>query len=442
MARSAPTAVTRTEQSSGTAAAPTASGLLSRLRYVGPGIVLAMASVGAGDMVTTLNSASQFGLGLAWVFLIGILLKYALSEAVGRLQLTGDRTLMSHMTDVGGRLFPAIFLIAVLLVGMFFGSGLTSITTLTLQAIFPGLPFWPTAIAVAASAAVLVGIGKYGIVEKAMMGFGFLMFFGMIAVAFISTGDADAGAAASQTIAPVIPGGSLITMLSLIGGVGGAAGILAYAYWVREKTWQGPTWKPVIRIDAIASYSIITVFALAMTVAGTALLYTDGISIEGSDAVLPVADALIPLGGAATRLIFLISFFAIVYTSILGGFSAMGYLISDCVRVLRGVDDSHADAAMSPTSPMFRVSLVYSFICTVTIMSQGSPVTLVLIYATVSAFILPFLSIALLVLLNRRSVPPELRNGPLANIALSACLALFGFLAVLQIIESLSGLAG
>jgi hypothetical protein len=30
----------------------------------------------------------------------------------------------------------------------------------------------------------------------------------------------------------------------------------------------------------------------------------------------------------------------------------------------------------------------------------------------------------------------------LANIALSACLALFGFLAVLQIIESLSGLAG
>src|SRR5699024_9021384 len=48
---------------------------------------------------------------------------------------------------------PALFLIAELLVGLFFGAGVIAVTTNILQAIFPILPFWPTAIVVLASAA-------------------------------------------------------------------------------------------------------------------------------------------------------------------------------------------------------------------------------------------------------------------------------------------------
>lgn len=78
-----------------------------RLRLIGPGIVLALSSVGASDMITTLNSGAEHGLALIWVFTVGVLLKFVLSEAVARVQMSGDRSLMSHMSSVGGRLFPA-----------------------------------------------------------------------------------------------------------------------------------------------------------------------------------------------------------------------------------------------------------------------------------------------------------------------------------------------
>src|SRR5699024_7689790 len=97
---------------------------------------------------------------------------------------------------------------------------------------------------------------------------------------------------------------------------------------------------------------------------------------------------------------------------------------------------------MSAKSVEFRAALVYLSIATLAIMSLGQPVTLVLIYAAISAFILPVLALALLVILNRSSVPAELRNKALSNVLLSVCFLLFGFLAVLQVKESLMGLVG
>ncbi|MGO1486330.1 MAG: Nramp family divalent metal transporter, partial [Brevibacterium aurantiacum] len=128
--------------------------LTGRLRLIGPGIVLALASVGASDMITTMNSGAEYGLALIWVFTVGIILKFVLSEAVARLQMSGDRSLQSHLTRFGGRLFPSLFLIAELLVGLFFGAGVIAVTTNILQALFPVLPFWPTAVVVLLSAAI------------------------------------------------------------------------------------------------------------------------------------------------------------------------------------------------------------------------------------------------------------------------------------------------
>lgn len=408
---------------------------VGRLRMIGPGIVLAMASVGAGDMVTTLNSSSQFGLGLIWVFIVGLILKFGLTEAIARLQLAGSRTFLSHLTDIGGRFLPAVFLGIVLLVGLFYGSGLTAITTLTMQALMPGLPYWPTFIVIVTSAVVLIGIGRYGIVESAMLGFGILMFLGMIWVAITSAGGAGTSHAAESAV-PTLPAGSFITVLSLIGGVGGAVGIIAYAYWIREKGWNGPQWKSIVRIDSISSYVFIAVFAVAMTVVGTFLLYTTDKTIDGSEAVIPLADSLVPLAGEIGRIAYLLCLIAIVYSSILGGFSAIGYLLADGVRVLRRIDDEKANQSMAPSSVPYRLALVYVLVCSFAVSTLGEPVALVIVYATVSAFVLPILSISLLLLLNRKTFPATLRNGPWSNIILMACLALFGFLAIVQCLET------
>ena len=417
--------------------------LTGRLRLIGPGIVLALASVGASDMITTMNSGAEYGLALIWVFTVGIILKFVLSEAVSRLQMSGDRSLQSHLTGFGGRLFPSLFLVAELLVGLFFGAGVIAVTTNILQALFPMLPFWPTAIVVLLSAAILVGIGRYGLVEKAMIGFGIIMFFGILALAISVFQGQGAQEVAAETIAPTFPNGSIITVMSLIGGVGGATGILAYSYWIREKSWRDAQWKPVVRIDLFISYGLVFVFAVAMSAVGAFILYGQGFTIADNGSLFAIADSLVTRIGEPGRIIFLISFLAVVYTSVLGGFSGIAYVTADCIRVLRRFPhQDKPEHEMSASSIEFRGVLVYLSIAALVIMSLGKPVTLVLIYAAISAFILPVLAIALLVILNRASVPETLRNRGLSNVLLSVCFLLFGFLAVLQVRESVMGFLG
>ncbi|RBP64918.1 Mn2+/Fe2+ NRAMP family transporter [Brevibacterium sanguinis] len=414
-----------------------------RLRLIGPGIVLALASVGASDMITTMNSGAEFGLGLIWVFTLGILLKFVLSEAVARLQMSGDKSLQSHLSGFGGRLFPTLFLIAELSVGLFFGAGVVAVTTNIVQAIFPVLPFWPTAVVVLLSVVILVGVGRYGLLEKAMMGFGILMFFGIIALAISMLQEPGAQVTAAETTAPTFPQGSIVTVLSLIGGVGGATGILAYSYWIREKKWRDAEWKSVVRLDLWISYGLVFVFAVAMTAVGAFMLYGQGFTIADNDSLFTIADALVDRIGEVGRILFLLSFLAVVYTSVLGGFSGIAYVTGDCIRVLRRYPhQDEPEHEMSAKAVEFRGALVYLSIATLAIMGLGKPVTLVLIYAAISAFILPVLALALLVILNRSAIHETLRNRWLSNVLLIVCLVLFGFLAALQVQETVTGLLG
>src|SRR5699024_12530991 len=83
----------------GAASAP--STFAGRLRLIGPGIVLALASVGASDMITTMNSGAEYGLALICIFTVGIVLTFILSESVARLQMSESRSLQSHQTRFG-----------------------------------------------------------------------------------------------------------------------------------------------------------------------------------------------------------------------------------------------------------------------------------------------------------------------------------------------------
>lgn len=417
------------------------------VRMLGPGIVLALASVGASDMVTTLNSGAEFGLALIWVFAAGLLLKYGLSEAIARLQLTADRSFLSHATDRGGRLFPVILLIAELMVGLFFGAGVASITTLVVVALFPSLPFWPTLLMLVASAVVLLWVGRYSAVEKAMVGFAILMFLGIVALAIGSLTDSDAQRTALETIVPVYPSASPLTILSLIGGVGGATGIMAYTYFVQEKRWSGPTWKSVVRTDLAFSYILVGVFAVAMTLVGAFWLFGQGYEITSNDAVFMVGELIGEQLGGWAWVLFLLAFFAVTYSSLLGGFQGIAYVTGDCLRVIRRYP--HQDApehAMSSRAVEFRIALVWLTVCTLglltfeKIMGYDRPVTLVLVYAAISSFILPVLAVILLLLLNRKSVDASLRNGWLSNTVLVLCLLLFTVLAGHQVVETVTGL--
>jgi Mn2+/Fe2+ NRAMP family transporter len=258
----------------------------------------------------------------------------------------------------------------------------------------------------------------------------------VLATAVAAIGTMPDPGALVATLRPTLPEGSILTVLALVGGIGGSAGIAAYGYWVREKGWRRSSWLPIMRLDSAISYGMVFLFVVAMSVLGTGMLYGTGTSIAGTSGLAALADPMGAMLGGPVRVLFLVAFFFVVFSSLVGGFNGLSYLVADCVRVIRGVGEDDADRHMATTSRPFRANVCYMVLASIVIVFTGRPVGLVMVYAVFGSLILPILSGALLWLLNRRSIEPAYRNGWVANTGLGAALVLFGVLGVAQILES------
>jgi Mn2+/Fe2+ NRAMP family transporter len=410
-------------------------GWRARFAYVGPGIVLAAAGIGAADMVTALSGAASYGMGLLWAALIGVVVKFAITEAVGRLYLITGTTTMNALRSAG-RWLPWLFLAFLSVIGLVYGAALSSVAALAASALFPGLPVTPLAIGLSVLTGAMVLIGRYRLFERVMTVFTLLMFVGVLGTAAATIGTMPDPGMLLSTLRPELPEGSVLTILALVGGIGGSAGIAAYGYWVREKGWRRSSWLPIMRLDSAISYGMVFLFVVAMTVLGTGILYGTGESIAGTSGLATLADPLGGMLGAPARVLFLVAFFFVVLSSLVGGYNGLSYLVADCVRVIRDIAEDDADRHMATTSRPFRTNVCYLVLASVVIVFTGRPVGLVMVYAVFGSLILPILSGALLWLLNRRSIDPAYRNGWLANVGLGAALVLFGVLGVTQILES------
>lgn len=294
----------------------------------------------------------------------------------------------------------------------------------------------PVAIGLSILTGVMVLVGRYRLFERLMTAFTLLMFVGVLGTAVIAVSTMPDPGSLLTTLPPALPEGSILTVLALVGGIGGSAGIAAYGYWVREKGWRGSSWLPIMRLDSAISYGMVFLFVVAMTVLGTGMLFGTGESIAGTSGLAALADPMGDMLGAPVRVLFLVAFFFVVFSSLVGGYNALSYLVADCARVIRGIPEADADRHMATTSRPFRANVCFLVLASIVVVFTGKPVGLVMVYAVFGSLILPILSGALLWLLNRRSIEPVYRNGWAANIGLGAALVLFGVLGVAQILES------
>ncbi|GHH11801.1 Nramp family divalent metal transporter [Streptomyces lanatus] len=410
-----------------------------RLTVLGPGLVLAATSVGAGDMVTSLAGAAGYGMALLWAIAVGVVLKYALTEAVGRLYLASGLTVIASLR-AAARWLPYAFLVFVLVIGLLYGAALSSVASLALTTLFPALPLRPLAVVIALASAGLVYVGRYALFERVMSGFMLAKFIGMVVLAVVTVVRIDDPATLVSSLRPRLPEGDLITVLALIGGVGGTAGVASYSYWVRERRWRHQSWLPVMRADSAVSYAVTFLFVVCTSIVGTGLLFGTGRTITGNDGLAALAD---PLGadlGSVARVLFLGTFFLVTLSALVGGFNALCYLLADSLRTLRGVPDAEAERHMGQRSRPYRLFVLYCAVTSVAVIFMGRPVRLVLTYAAVGSLVLPLLSGALLVLLNRRGLQAPYRNKTVSNVLLSSSFVLFGVLAVVQLKETLGGL--
>lgn len=404
------------------------SGRRRRWAELGPGLVLAAASIGAADMVTSINGAAQFGMGLLWAAAFGILVKFVLTEAVGRHHLATGRTIVA---DLGATARPAaVVLLAVFaLIALLYGAGLSSVAALAVTTLVPSLPLVPVAIVASVAAAAVVVVGRYTTFERVMKWFVVLKFVLMVVLAVLALTTVKDWGAFFATFTPRMPSGAVLDVVAIIGGVGGTAGVIAYGYWVREKGWNGPERVRTIRVDSGVSYAMIFLFVVATSILGTVLVYGSGLSIRGTAGLAALGDPLRANIGAAARVLFLVAFALVAFSALVGGFNGLAHLLGDSWTTVRGRSADQAGGS----ARTFRVLVLAMLVASIVIVFTGRPVTLLLAYATAGSLVLPVLAAFLLWRMNRRDIIGPLRNGWASNAVHVLALIMFVALAIVQV---------
>ena len=406
-----------------------------RLRLVGPGLVVAATGVGAGDMVTSLTAGTEFGTVLIWAIILGAALKFALTEGLGRWYMATRTTVLDGWHSMGWWA-TGYFMVYLALVTFFFGAAAPSASALAVTAMFSGvMPLWAWAVLHSVVFGFLICIiGRYGLFERVMEVFVGLMFVTVVGLAILLV--PDVGALALGTVVPRMPEGSLPFVLAVIGGVGGTFTLVSYTYWVRERGWRRPGWIPMMRTDLGVGYIATGIFMVAMLVIGAEMLFASGASIEDEGGLVELSNPIAERFGPVASWLFLIGFWAAATSSITGAWNGGAYLFGDLIRTIRRVPEEEGEEYLSEKGFFFRAFLVWITFPPLILLTFDEPVLIVIIYASLGAFFMPFLAITLIWLLNRR-VGREYRSGLLSNLILGVSVLLFLYVGIQEILGAI-----
>ncbi|MFJ9207381.1 Nramp family divalent metal transporter [Streptomyces sp. NPDC102264] len=410
--------------------------------YIGPGIVVAATGVGAGDLVATLIAGSKFGYTLMWAAVIGCVVKISLAEATGRWHLATGRTLFEGWRSLG-RWTTVYFAVYVVVWGFVYGATAMSSSALPIVALFPdgpGLKTW--AVITGLIGLVFVWFNQYAVFERVMTVLIGVMFVVVVYVAIRVVPDVGASFAG---LLPVLPDGSLLYTLGLIGGVGGTITMAAYGYWVNAKGWTNTGWMKVMRLDNRVAYITTGLFVVAMLIIGAELLHSSQIALtKGDRGLIDLGTILEDRFGPTTAKLFLVGFFATSFSSLIGVWHGVSLMFADFVeRIRKERVGAAADEAGKTTEEVasgerersvpFRAYLLWLTFPPISLLFLDEPFGLVVVYGVLGAFFMPFLALTLVWLLNSSRTPKEWRNGILSNVMLTAAGLLFVVLCVQQV---------
>jgi len=404
------------------------------LKRTGPGIIVAATGLGAGDIVAASAAGAQFGTILLWAVIFGGILKFVITEGIGRWQLATDTTLLEGWIDRLPRFFSWYFVVYLFLWTFMVAAAMMAACGLAAYAFFPQLSVGTWGALHAIAALVIVWIGKYQMLETAMKFFIGLMFITVIACAVMVL--PDLGDIAAGLLIPSVPEAGMAYVLGIIGGVGGSITIMSYGYWMREAGWQGREMMPVMRVDLAVAYTLTALFGVAI------IIVSAGVQpevVSGNNMAIAVADQLVPVMGETGKWIFLFGFWGAVFSSMIGVWHGVPFLFANFVYHYKQHShllESHASISRTRS---YRGYLLYLAILPMSLLLLERPVWIVITYAVTGAVFMPLLAALLLYMNSKPQWLGSHSNTWKSKLLLVVSLLVFGYLMVLQILSYLAG---
>ena len=403
-------------------------------KLVGPGLVVAATGVGAADLVATLIAGAKFGYALLWTVVVGCIMKIVLVEGAGRYSLATGNTIYEGWSRLG-RWTHWYFGPYIVIWGFVYGAAAMAGTGLPLHSLLPVLPVWAWGILSGLIGLALVWWGRYSLFEKVCAALVGIMFVTMVGAALLTLPNIPE---LVTGLVPLIPDTGLVNVLSLAGGVGGTITLAAYGYWIREKGWTTPRHMRVMRLDNTVAYVVTGIFVIATLIVGAELLYSANIAVKtGDKGLLDLSTVLADRYGDWAGKVFLVGFWAAAMSSLVGVWNGVSMMFADFVGHVRGQGADHPDARLG--GRYYKAYILWLTFPPMIMMFLGKPVYLILAYGVLGAFFMPFLSVTLLWLLNRKDLPSEWRNKVSSNVVMVLIAAAFIALAANELQKAVRG---
>jgi len=393
---------------------------------VAPGILLAATGVGAGDLLTSTLAGSEVGLTVLWAGIVGAFLKYYLTEGIARWQLATDTTILEGWSWKLGGWIRWVFMIYLVFFSVVVGAALVSACGVAGAGLLPigdleqSRLVW--GILHSCVGFGVAWLGSFGAFEKIMSVLIGTMF---VTVIFTAVAVAPSLSEIGMGLIPQIPAEGTSWVIAVLGGVGGTVTMLSYGYWIQERGRRGAAMLPICRIDLAVGNGMTALFGLAVIIIG-ARVELEG---QGSGLALQLAAQLEGVIGPAGKWIFLIGFWAAVFSSLLGVWQSIPYLFADFVDLRTHKPGVRRNRDLRKTTA-YRGGLAFIAVAPLAFLSW--PVKQIqMTYGIFGAFFLPLLALTLLIMNNKKGwVGSDFLSSKFTNVVLAAALALFAYLSL------------
>jgi len=403
-----------------------------RLKDFGPAFFIIGYVVGTGSVTSMVVSGAKFGLTLSWALLLSCFFTYFLLVAISKLTIVSGDTLMYNFKKTFGKPITLFIITAlgVSIVSSCIGvMGVVAEVTMEWISVKTSISFLNGSIVSIFFIVILIGLfwsGKHENFIKVMS-----MLVGFMALAFIITSFMVLKETGTSIVEffPEIPKGTNTGLIiaGMVGTTMAGVCLASRSILVQEQDWGVNDLKKENK-DAMTSMIMTFLISLAIMISATGTLYFKGIPVNDATDMM---QALGPWAGNFALTLFTLGIIAAGLSSIFPNLLLFPWLISD-----------YSNTPRDMKKPLFKIIVILVALSGLMVpILGGKPVWILIASQALSPFVMPLITLFLIILLNKKEVMKTHKTSLGMNLALGATfffncfmlyVALTGFINLIQ----------
>ncbi|UCE20878.1 MAG: Nramp family divalent metal transporter [Candidatus Aminicenantes bacterium] len=369
----------------------------------GPGFLVTAAFIGPGTVTTCSLAGAQFGYTLIYALVFATVTTIILQGMTGRLSLGSNHDLAQSLREFPqSRMTRSIFIVLTLSSITFgcaaYEAGNIIGGTLGLEAV-TSVPNKYWVVLISLLAVLILGLGKYKLVEKLLIFLVFLMSVSFLTTLIIIKPNLPS---LFKGIVPSFPNNSLYLILALVGTTVVPYNLFLHSAAVKEK-WHTVADLKKVKKDLLLSITLGGIISISIVMTSAVAFYEKGLVPQDG---IQLAQQLKPLFGTFTNFLFGLGFFAAGMSSALTAPYAAAFASSGVLGWKGGPDSKKFKAVWLGV-------IVVGFIVS---SLNLKPLAVIVFAQAANGIVLPMASIFLLIVLNNRQRMRQLANNIRQNI--------------------------